>query len=633
MKQKNFQTYLYSAMGVALMLLALLAFYVVSSAVKQRIDLTADKSYTLSKGTRDIIGKLNKRVTIRFYCTQGENAMPVALKTYSRRVEDLLSEYKQVGGGKIVIEKYNPTPDSDAEDNARLNGVEGQPTSAFGGDKVYLGLAISILDRKVAIPWLDPSREKLLEYDLSRAIASVANPTQPVVGVMSPMPCFGMPQNPMSMMRRNQRGPEPWVFISELQKDFTVREVPMTAAKIDDDIKVLVIIHPRDISDMAQYAIDQFILRGGRVLAMVDPHAYFDQKQDQMAQVMGESSGQSSMDKLFKAWGIEMDKNKVVADLNFATRNRNNAMPTVLMLNKNGISDEDAVASQVDNVVLPFAGAFTGKAADGLKETPLLKTTLDSQLVEGMMASIGGEQIIKDFKPSKINYNLAIKLTGKFKTAFPDGKPAEKSDSKDAKDTAKSADTNSLKTATADGAVVLIADSDLINDQVCVQVQDILGYKVVQMPNGNLNFVQSIVEQLAGDSSLISLRSRASMSRPFTRVREMQAAAQKKYQEEIQKLEASLNETQQKVNALQANKQDNQQKFILSKEQQQELDNFRKQEAEAKKHLKQVRKELAKETDRMEFWTKVVNIAAMPVLVAFTGLVFAVVKRKKTAAR
>jgi len=166
-----------------------------------------------------------------------------------------------------------------------------------------------------------------------------------------------------------------------------------------------------------------------------------------------------------------------------------------------------------------------------------------------------------------------------------------------------------------------------------VQVQDILGYKVVQMPNGNLNLVQSLVEQLSGDSNLISLRSRASMSRPFTRVREMQAAAQKKYQDEIQKLEASLSETQRKLNELQANKKDAQQKFILSKEQQQELENFRKQESDAKKHLKDVRKELAKETDRMEFWTKVINIAAMPVLVAITGLVLAVVKRKKTAAR
>jgi ABC-type uncharacterized transport system involved in gliding motility auxiliary subunit len=636
MKQKNFQTYLYSTVGVVAMVIVLLAFYVISSAFKQRIDLTAEKAYTLSPGTRQILGKLDKRVTIRFYCTQGENAMPVQLKTYASRVEDLLGEYKQAAHGKIAIEKYDPIPDSDAEDSARLNGVEGQPTSAFGGDKVYLGLVVSVLNEKVAIPWLAPDRERLLEYDLSRAIARVVNPTPPVLGIMSPLPVFGAPANPM-MMRRNQRGAEPWVFVSELKKDFTVRDVPMSTTRIDDDIKVLIIIHPRDISDAAQYAIDQFILRGGRVLAMVDPHAYFDQKQDQMAQVMGQSSGQSSLDKLFKAWGIEMDINKVAADLEFGIRNRGGMMPAVLGINRKGINEDDIVTSQIDNVVMPFAGVFTGKPVDGLKETVLLRTTSNSQLVEAMLASMGGEQIVKDFKPSNNNYALAIRLAGKFKTAFPDGKPQEKKDdkSKDAQDADKKADDSGkqLKESTGEGIVILVGDSDLINDQVCVQVQDVLGYKVVNMPNGNLNFVQSLIEQLSGDSNLITLRSRASMNRPFTRVRNMEAAAEQKYQARIKELEGSLADTQRKLQELQSNKQDAQQRFILSPEQQKEVEKFRATEASAKKDLKELRKNLRKDTDSLEFRTKVINIAAMPVLVAITGVVLAVLKRKKTAAK
>jgi len=631
MKKNNFQTILYSAAGVAAMFVALLAFYVVSGAAKQRVDLTADKSYTLSKGTKDILAKVNKRVTIRFYCTQGE-AMPVTLKTYARRIEDLLGEYQQYGHGKIVIEKYDPTPDSDAEESASLNGIEGQATSAFGGDKVYLGLAVSILEEKIAIPWLDPNREKLLEYDLSRAIARVQNPTPPVLGVMSALPVFGQ-ANPMAMMRRNQRASsEPWVFISELKKDYTVKEVPMTATKIDDDIKVLVVIHPRDISDITQYAIDQFILRGGKVLAMVDPHAYFDQKQDQMAQVLGESSGQSSMDKLFRAWGLDMDISKVAADLNFGMRNRNVVQPAVLILTSKGINADDAISSQVDNVVLPFAGAFTGKPVEGLKETVLLNTTGESELVDAVLSSIGSENMVKDFKPSKTNYALAVRLTGKFKTAFPDGKPTEKSDDKD-KESKAAVDEKQLKESTNEGAVVLIADADLINDQVAVQTQDVLGYRVVQMANGNLNFVESLVEQLAGDSSLMTLRSRASMNRPFTRVREMEAAAEKQYQSKIKELETDLADTQRRLNDLQAKKQGDSQKFILSADQQKELDKFREKQAETKRVLKDLRKNLRKDTDQMEFWTKVVNIAAMPVLVAFSGLVLGILKRKKTAAK
>ena len=238
---------------------------------------------------------------------------------------------------------------------------------------------------------MPPDRERLLEYDISRAIARVINPTPPTLGVMSALPIFGQEPNPM-MRQMGQTAQEPWAFISEIKKDFTVKEIPMTASKIDDDIKVLLVVHPRDITDATQYALDQFVLRGGKLLAFLDPHAYFDQKHDQMAQVLGESSGQSSLDKLLKAWGLDMDINKVVADMTFAGHNAQNGaiMPTVLLLNKEGINNDDIVTSQIDNLVLPFAGVFTGKPADGLKETVLLHTSTDSELVEGMTASIGG---------------------------------------------------------------------------------------------------------------------------------------------------------------------------------------------------------------------------------------------------
>ena len=210
--------------------------------------------------------------------------MPPALRTYAQLVEDLLGEYQNASHGKIVIKKFDPEPDSDAEDSARLDGVEGQATSAFGGDKVYLGLAISMLDQKETIPWLAPEREKLLEYDISRAIARVINPTPAVVGVMSALPIFGSEANPMMQQMGQQSGSEPWTFISELKKDFTIREIPMTATKIDDDIHVLMVVHPGDITDQTQYAIDQFVLRGGQLLAFLDPHDYFDQNHYQMAQ-------------------------------------------------------------------------------------------------------------------------------------------------------------------------------------------------------------------------------------------------------------------------------------------------------------------------------------------------------------
>ncbi len=632
MKQKNFETLLYSTAGVAIMLVVVVAFYIVTSAFKDRVDLTAEKAFTLSPGTRKILGRLDSRVTVRFYCTQSGATMPPSLRTYAQHVEDLLGEYEQASHGKIVIKKFDPEPDSDAEDSARLDGIEGQPTSAFGGDKVYLGLVVSMLDQKESIPWLPPERERLLEYDISRAIARVINPTPAVIGVMSALPIFGSAPNPM-MQQMGQAASEPWTFLSELKKDFTVREIPMTATTIDDDIHVLLVVHPRDITDATQYAIDQFVLRGGKLLAFLDPHAYFDQKHDQMAQVLGESSGQSSLDKLLKAWGLDMDISKVAADMTFAGHNPQNGavMPTVLLINKDGVNGDDIVTSQIDNLVMPFTGAFTGKAVDGLKETALVHTSPESELVEGVTASIGAEQIVKDFKAANISYDLAVRLTGKFKTAFPDGPPKAAKDEKgEAADQSKEPQ---LKESKTESVVILVGDSDMLNDQVCVQVQNFMGYRLVRPLNGNLNLVQSFVEQLSGDNDLISLRSRASLNRPFTRLNEMEAKAGREWQDKLKELEARKSETETKISQLQASKSGAEQRFILSPEQQQELENYQKAVADVNKDLKSTRKRLRQDTDSLELWTKVANIGAVPVLVALTGIVLAVVKRKRTAAK
>ena len=632
MKQKNLERILYSTAGVAAMFIVLLAFYVISGAFKQRVDLTAEKIYTLSPGTRNILKKLDSRVTVRFYCTQSDNAMPVQLKVYAKHIEDLLSEYKQAAKGKIVIEKFDPKPDSDAEDSAHLNGVEGQMLQ-MGAEKIYLGLVVSLLDEKVAIPFLHPNREKLLEYDISRAVARVMNPQRPIVGVMSALPIFGEPSNPM-MQRMGRQGSDPYVFVSELKKDFEVKDVPMTSEQIPDDIKVLIAFHPRDISDKAQYAIDQFVLRGGKLLAFLDPHAAFDQKNDQMAQVTGDSAGQSSLEKLFKTWGVQLDTGKVAADLNFAYRNQAGPMPAVLLLTREGINGDDVVTSQIDNLILLFPGVFSGTPADGLKETVLLKTSPNSELVDTVMAGIGSENIIKEFKPSNTNYPLAIRLTGKFKTAFPDGKPKdEKKDEKD-KPAITPPDTDKpLKESTGEGAVILVGDSDFLNDRVCVQIQDFFGQKIITPQFGNLNFVQSLVEQLSGDSNLISLRSRASLDRPFTRVQRIANAAEKAGQAKEKELEESLAETQRRLNELQAKKADNQQKQILSSEQLAEREKFMKKLGETNKEKRELKKQLRKDVEALEFKTKVINIAAMPFAVAITGIALALLKRKKTAAK
>lgn len=643
MKSKQFETILYSAVGVGAMFVLLTGFNVVTAAFKQRVDLTKERAYTLSEGTKAILKKIDTPVKIRFYCTQPENPTPetVFLRGYAQEVQDLLDEFKQYAGSKLTIQKFNPSPDSDAEDSAKLDGIEGQAVSAEG-EPFYLGISVNMLDETVPIPFLSPSRERMMEYDIARAISQVITPQKAVVGVMSGLPVFGEMMNPM-MMRMGQRGQDPWIFINELKRDFTVKEVSLGADKIDDDIKLLLVIYPREISDGAQYAIDQFLLRGGKVAAFLDPLSIADNRKDPSNPLQGAMSSGATMDKLLKAWGVEFDVSKAVADMTYKTNirgqdGRPQEAAAVLSLTKEAMNADDVLTSQLDNILLPYPGVFTGTPAAGLKETVLLKTSKNSQLIDKIMAQFGGGD--KDFKASDKEYALAIRLTGKFKTAFPDGKPGEKpaekkddAGKKDGED--KKSETKpdaSLKESTADGVVILVGDCDMIFDPVCVQVQNLFGQKIVIPQNGNLNLAQSMVEQLAGDSNLIGVRSRATLNRPFTVVKKMEERAQEASRNKIKELEASLSDAQQKLNELQRSKEKSQ-RFVLSPEQQQEIVKFRQKEGEVKKQLKEERKKLRRDIDSLENWLKWINIAAMPLVVSLSGIALAVYKRKRTAAK
>ncbi|HKA40047.1 MAG TPA: GldG family protein, partial [Burkholderiales bacterium] len=331
MQKKQLETLLYSAGGVVALLAVLIAFNFIVSAFNLRADLTEGDVYTLSPGTRSILGKLEAPVKLRLYYTQGGEAVPVGLKTFAKRVEDLLNEYKAAGRGKVIVEKFNPEPDSDAEDSAQLDGIEGQLTNS--GEKFYLGLSISFLDQKAAIPVLTPDRERLLEYDITRGIAQVGEAKKPVVGVMSALPVMGRSLDPI----RKQQPTEPWVLIQEMKRIFDVKEIRFDAPRIDDDIKVLLVIHPRNLPEETEYAIDQYVLRGGKLIAFVDPYAYFDQQPDLQNPFGGNQAGSSTFYNLFKAWGIDVDMGKVIADLTYASGSGPRLLPTLLNLNNQAL--------------------------------------------------------------------------------------------------------------------------------------------------------------------------------------------------------------------------------------------------------------------------------------------------------
>ncbi len=612
------------------MFLIIVIVNALASTLRTRMDLTAEHAYTLSNGTRSILAKLDTPIQIRFYCTRGDNRMPVFLKTYAQRVEDLLGEFRQASKGQIEIQKLDPVPDSDAEDSAKLDGIEGQ--ARMDGEPIYLGLSVSMLDQKQALPFLAPDRERLLEYDLARAISRVISNERPVVGVMSSLPYGGTPSNPM-MARMGQQGQQPWAIISELKRDFTIKDVPPTSEEIPSDVKVLLLIHPKGVTDAVQYGIDQFVLRGGKLIAFLDPQSVLDRSG--AGNPMGMSMGsKSSIDKLMSAWGISFDSSKVVADLDFVGRTREGRQPAVLALNEKATNRDDIVSSDANNLFFVFAGAFSGTPVEGLKQTILLHSSKNSQLVDPMSAQFGGERIIKDFTSSNTEHPLALRLTGKFKTAFPGGKPgaAPAGEGKDAKPAAAG-----LQESSQESAVLLIGDVDFIQDQIAVQevMNPFGGQRMVMPANANLAFAQGAIEQMAGDSNLVSVRSRASRERQFTVVKEMQAKAESAFQTKIKSLETSLAEAQQKLNELQRNKADKGggQRFILSPEQQREIANFRNKEREVKVQLKEERKKLRVGIDSLENTIKWINIALMPALVAGAGVGLAILRHKRRAAR
>ncbi|HVU08662.1 MAG TPA: Gldg family protein [Verrucomicrobiae bacterium] len=627
MKSKSFETVFYSAVGIAAMAVILIAINLLGSAFKKRADLTADRLYTLSSGTKAILAKLDTPVTVRFYCTQGATptAETVYLQDYAREVSDLLDEYREASHGKIIIQKLDPEPDSDAEDSARLDGLE--PESLSTGDQFYLGLAVSQLDAKQTVP-LTPDRERLLEYDISRAISRVVNPEKPVVGVMSALPVFGAPANPM-MQQMGQQGSQPWQIINELTGDYTLRQVPMDADKIDADIKVLLVIHPGGISDAAQFAIDQFILRGGKLIAFLDPlNIVAERSQGQM--MPQEGANASTLDKLLKAWGIEFQTGKAVADLNFKMQlagqnGQPMEAPAFLNVNGEGLNTNDIITSELSDVWLPIAGAFTGEPVAGLQKTVLLKSTADSELADAFMANLSGDEILQNFKSGGVQYPLAIELTGKFKTAFPDDEPAQGTN-------APPKNVAALKESAVANTVILVGDADMLANDFSLRTEDTPFGTLAVALNGNLNFAENAIEQLAGGSNLIAVRSRAVADRPFTVIKKMEAQAQTEYQSKIKDLQDSLQDTQQRLSELQQAKGNNQ-RYILSPEQQAEVENFQKKEASVKSDLRQLQKDLRRDVNSLQTRVEWINIAAMPIIVSVFGICLAAWKRKRTSAQ
>ena len=587
-----------------------------------RCDMTAENLYTLSKGSKAVLGQLTEDVTLKYYVSSSSAEMPMALKTYANQVGNLLKEYERAGGGRLVVEEYDPKPDSDAEEWAQRYGVEPQTGGNPFGQGIYFGVVAVCGDREETLGVLSPRTESTLEYDLTRLVTRVAWPERPVVGVMTSLPdVLGGQMNPM-MMQMGQRPPQGWAAFSELAKDYDVRTVEPDAEKIDDDVKTLVVVHPKNLSDKALYAIDQFVLRGGKLVACVDPFSIKDMQSSRSQQnpMMGQMGGDgpSTLGKLFDAWGVKFEEGKITCDLEAATKLNNGqggveSNPAFLSLGTANMDKGDLIVADLTNVMFPFAGAFTFEKKDmDISFEPVITTSKDNSCSTDKMAmQYGG---MKDMVPDGKERILAARLSGTFKTAFPKGPDG----------------TNDVSKALAEGKgnVLLFADSDFLADDFCVRMMRTPFGSIPQLINENLTLFSNAMEQFAGREELIGVRSRGASDRPFTVVNELEAEATKKWQAREAAFQEELQQTQQRLSALQKEKKGGE-RFILSKEQQDEIVKLRKSQAETRKQLKNVRKELTADIDSLGLRLKIINIALVPVLVVLFGLLRGYLRRKR----
>lgn len=637
-KETKLNVYANSLIGVVVIFIGIVLFNTITAQLKFKADLTEGDLFTLSEGSKKLLEDLKEegdgsKLEIRFYLTQGEKGVPVFVSEHGRRIEDLLDQYQEYAGSNIELKKINPRRDTDEEELAVNDGIQ-LLNNAF-----YVGMAVSFLDTTEVIPFFDPAKSTTLEYDISRAIKNVLKlkEDRQTIGVMSSLNVWGGPDasNPMAMMNRGAQQP-PWFFLRQLQQDFNVERLEATATEISDDIDLLLVIHPKNISDATEYAIDQFVLSGRKLIVFADPLALKDEGNNQNPQMrIPGMGGASTLSSLFNKWGVNFENSKVVADFNFRLNQRDplsrgRIMPAYLALGKKAFNQEEIVTRDLGSIRMPYAGSFdVSNLATGLTAKELISSSDQAKLVDGMSSQFNGEKIMDSFltgsedgKPTGTNkFALAVKISGTFTTAFPDGKPGSNGEEEES-DEEKTTNSNHLKESESENHVCLIGDTDLLSEEhFLIQQRFLLSQ--------NVSFVQNIVDHF-GDDTLINIRSR-NQDRPFTTIMDLEKEAQSKFEDKLKKLEAEQQAILQEKTKLESTGQ-GQNQFTLSIDPE-ALKDIQKKELEKRKQIREIRKELRSEIDLIQLQIKLANIVSMPALVIIAGIIFFVRKRKVTAAK
>jgi ABC-type uncharacterized transport system involved in gliding motility auxiliary subunit len=679
--------------GVALAAITLLSVNLIaSSALREaRFDLTKERLFTISEGTRKALRAIDEPIDVRVYFSKklGEVA-PNYAKSF-QRVRTMLEQYREIARGKLQITYLDPEPFSDAEDRAVAAGLKGVQLNQEG-EMGYFGIVGSnSTDAEANLPFLAIDRERFLEYDVTKLIVTLANQRKSTVGLISGISIEGSPGNPM-LGRPPTQGP---LLFEHMKEFFEVKPIAKDAKEIPADIGVLMVVQPEGLSAETAYAIDQFALAGGKVLAFVDPVAEMSRQGNPMFMLMQGPPDLAEFGKLLKAWGVAFDGSKVAADIERARRVRFGSGQGAktghyvlwLALNRSNLDEKDVLAGDIKELNFATPG-FLEQAKDATtKFAPIVRTTSSGMLVPAETVSMMPDAIglLNNYKPGGTPLVLAARVSGEAKSAFPDGRPqppsADKEKKSETPDPAKdkasdkgedkagkaaAAKTPAAKTADKKGSpapksadkktdapppqdkkadpepaktpppakahvaegkvnVIVVADTDFLQDQFWLEVRDFLGQQVAVPTAHNGVFVLAALENLTGSDALISLRARGVADRPFDLVNKLRIDAEKQFRQNEQVLTARLNEVQKKLAALKKGDGDD---LTLSEKQQKEIEGFQRDYLLIRRQLREVKRELRKDIDRLDGILKFVNIAAVPLLIGLAGIGWAYRRRR-----
>jgi ABC-type uncharacterized transport system involved in gliding motility auxiliary subunit len=600
----------------------------VSNALLQgfRLDLTQNKLYTLSEGTEKILENIEEPVNLYFFYSDRATANIPQLRTYAGRIRETLQEFVQHSNGKLRLTIIDPLPFSEDEDRANEFGLQGVALQSTS-DPIYMGIAgtNSIGDEEI-IAFLDPGKENFLEYDLAKLVYTLSNPERPVIGLITDLPMFSGFDN------QTQQSRQPWLIVPEVQQLFAVRTLSTTETQIDADIDVLMVVHPKELGSATLYAIDQFVLGGGRALFAVDPFSEADipppNPQNPQAALMASRS--SSLNNLTDAWGVSVNTENVVGDDLFALEvSAAGLRPTrhigLIGIDDTAMDEDDVIMSGVRILNFGYTGYIEVADDASATVTPLVQSSdIAAPLPVNILPFMQDPATLRDgFSPTGERYTLAARIQGKVSSAFPEGPPVDVPTGPDAEHLTEAVDSIN---------VILIADTDIFTDRLWAQVQNVFGQRLTTAFANNGNFIVNALDNLTGSGDLISIRGRGTFNRPFTRVQNLRREAEGQYRITEQRLQQELQATEAKLAELQVSRDDSN-ALILTSEQEDALERFQQERINIRKELRKVRRNLDQSIESLGTWLKIINIGLMPLIITVISLalVFLGYRRKSKA--